>query len=348
MKKTNNNSPMKRIAASATMLAVSAAMLGTSTYAWFTMNKEVKVNGMQLKTKVSGNLLIAESNSSDGNYKTDLTQSRSALLEPASTADGKSFWYTVDASADGNKLAGKNWIEYGEDTTLTNSNAGKTLADYQFNSKYVINGTTEGMGTGDTDAAKWASKINANDMTGFVAPAYGYVDYTFYLKAVTDAANQEINLTKCNLVTQNGSDELAALGANDKAWRIAVFSQTVDEAAAGTGEGSLVTVLAPNGATYQDPSKGVSSATERTAVSKYKSTDAIGSIATANTAQRYKVVVRVWLEGEDTKCTNETYAALTDKYRLDLQFDLQASTESGVSEIGSAITPAAAVTTTYA
>ena len=31
MKKTNNNSPMKRIAASATMLAVSAAMLGTST-----------------------------------------------------------------------------------------------------------------------------------------------------------------------------------------------------------------------------------------------------------------------------------------------------------------------------
>lgn len=48
MKKTNNNSPMKRIAASATMLATSAAMLGTSTYAWFTMSREVEVKNISM------------------------------------------------------------------------------------------------------------------------------------------------------------------------------------------------------------------------------------------------------------------------------------------------------------
>lgn len=59
MKKTNNNAPMKRIAASATMLAVSAAMLGTSTYAWFTMNKEVTVTGLQTTAKAEEGIVIA-------------------------------------------------------------------------------------------------------------------------------------------------------------------------------------------------------------------------------------------------------------------------------------------------
>ena len=59
MKKTNNNSPMKRIAASATMLAVSAAMLGTSTYAWFTMNKTVEVKGLKMQATASSGLEIS-------------------------------------------------------------------------------------------------------------------------------------------------------------------------------------------------------------------------------------------------------------------------------------------------
>lgn len=36
----------------------------------------------------------------------------------------------------------------------------------------------------------------------------------------------------------------------------------------------------------------------------------------------YKVVVRLWLEGEDVTCTNNTYAALTNAWTLDLQFKL--------------------------
>jgi hypothetical protein len=39
MKNNKKRSPMMKIVSAAAMLAVSASMLGTSTYAWFTMNK---------------------------------------------------------------------------------------------------------------------------------------------------------------------------------------------------------------------------------------------------------------------------------------------------------------------
>ena len=40
----------------------------------------------------------------------------------------------------------------------------------------------------------------------------------------------------------------------------------------------------------------------------------------AATTQRYKVVVRLWLEGEDVSCTSTTFADLTRDWKLDLEF----------------------------
>ena len=52
-----------------------------------------------------------------------------------------------------------------------------------------------------------------------------------------------------------------------------------------------------------------------------------------------QVWVRVWLEGEDTKCNNETYASLTSKsWKLDLDFSFVESTDAvktSVTNIGS-------------
>jgi hypothetical protein len=51
MMKNNNKkkgSTAKKLMPAAMMLAVSASMLGTSTYAWFTMNKTVEVKGLKL------------------------------------------------------------------------------------------------------------------------------------------------------------------------------------------------------------------------------------------------------------------------------------------------------------
>lgn len=42
------------------LLLVTAIMLSTASYAWFTMNESVTATGMQVKAKASGNLLISE------------------------------------------------------------------------------------------------------------------------------------------------------------------------------------------------------------------------------------------------------------------------------------------------
>lgn len=103
----NNNkkkgSTAKKLMPAAMMLAVSASMLGTSTYAWFTMNKEVEVTGLTMKTKVSSNLLLSENNA-EGTYAPDrLISGRKALLEPVSSTTGKTgeFYYTLDAKESG-------------------------------------------------------------------------------------------------------------------------------------------------------------------------------------------------------------------------------------------------------
>ena len=42
------------------LLLISAIMITTASYAWFSMNSQVTVTGMAVKTQVSDNLLIAD------------------------------------------------------------------------------------------------------------------------------------------------------------------------------------------------------------------------------------------------------------------------------------------------
>lgn len=53
------NSTMKKLIPAAGMLALSASMLATSTYAWFTMNKVVEVTGLQMQATASSGLEIS-------------------------------------------------------------------------------------------------------------------------------------------------------------------------------------------------------------------------------------------------------------------------------------------------
>ena len=49
---------MKKLIPALCMLLVAAALMGTSTYAWFSMNTQVTATGMQVKATTSKNLLI--------------------------------------------------------------------------------------------------------------------------------------------------------------------------------------------------------------------------------------------------------------------------------------------------
>lgn len=350
-------SAKKKLLPAIGMLAISGAMLASSTYAWFTMNKDVSVTGMQLRTKVSGNLLICQTNAERDFSSTQLVQDRSVLLEPVSTVSAATnkFFYTLDAAADGHKITAatsKPYVLYDESagTEITgadkinsdgysSSGAAKAKVDTAFNTAYGI-------------AATAGAVANTN--------AYGYVDYNFYLKATCDALDQEIKMTWCNMLyNEDGTGTDAVLGDKNDAWRVAVFAKdiTSDRAdgtlystdittfSTGTESENLITILAPDGATYftagkavsaadAAPSEDVSELGTAAVIDTFKSTGA--DAASIGDSRYYKVTVRVWLEGEDNTCFSENYSLVDVLYKLDLGFELGKGT--AVQKIGSSTT----------
>ncbi|MBR3636663.1 MAG: hypothetical protein IKN45_01955 [Lachnospiraceae bacterium] len=315
----------KKIAGATAMLLLSATMLGTSTFAWFTMSRTVKVDGMEVKTKVSGNLLISDSNISDNYYGTELTQSKKAILEPVSSINGSnnSFYYTLDAKADGSKLHTASgtyaYISYGghnEAATNPTDYANKISENYAI-TKAIASQTLSG------------TEVNQG--------AQGYVDYVFYLKANADESNNEIRLTRCNLsyngaaISNSGSDKTTY----DKAWRVGVFATTTsvgDQSATPETSGAL-SILGLSDAAYFDNQAVAGTSSYSAPVNFGTAVKLNATPLTPGSITYYKVVVRLWLEGQDTACKTDTYANLNNSWKLDLQFDMVPSTDTTTAGI---------------
>jgi len=306
----------RRLASAVAMLLVSTMMLGTATYAWFTMNKTVTVTGMEVRTKVGSNLLVSHDTSiagttknADNTFTTTDTTAVKAWLEPVSTnnAAATNFWYTLNAAANGAKISG-DYLDYdvaglGNATNTTNF-ANKFSEDYG-----VLKSEVTSFGATTTPQGA----------------AVGYVDYVFQLKATnTEDAAANINLTQLDL-TYNKDDTANVARNGELAFRAAIFveaentGKTAYENAGGT---TLNSIYKPSAAAYFTANAGVSGANATTAVSNLVTTATpLASVAAGDT-NYYKVVVRLWIEGEDTTCTSETFANLTDTWSLDLELQL--------------------------
>lgn len=287
---------------------------------------------MEVKTKVGSNLLISTTNQ-DADYTSQtLSQTRKALLEPSSTINGVTgtYYYTVNAKANGDAVVDE-YVLYAESASpaVKNDTAGKPNYDKEFNKAYKLG----------ADGVFTSSDIAMTD--SILGAAYGYIDYTFYLKATSNGTAsttaQQLRLTQCDLDYNDGalasSGTIGKINGPDRAWRVAVFASDITSTAAGTGRVATdVAATADNqkglisisGAANQTPGKAVNSTTAATGdvVNNGSTGVVIDSITTNNATKYYKVTVRLWLEGEDTTCTSETYAALTNKYNLDLAFEL--------------------------
>ena len=340
MMKTNakrKNSAAKKLIPAAGMLALSASMLATSTYAWFTMNKTVEVTGMELKTKVGANLLIS-SNNDEADYSSEtLVEGRKGLLEPVSSINGTtgSFYYTVNANARGQKETNATITNYNEDTLQVNSVAGKYYYDDGFNSDY---------GNGSSFTSNTVKMTDAQN-----GAAYGYIDYVFYLKATADTNSQVLNMTECNLLMNNGTADSAigtgtAAGVDiDRAWRVGVFSQKLTTGGGEGNTGDIGAIDPASSTANQKAILGLASSSYFTTTNGGQAQTSSGLAdvvnfknGAANTAgvtldtlsnrgdtAYYKVLVRVWLEGEDDTCNSATYAALQDnKWKLNCKFEL--------------------------
>ena len=92
MKNNKKKSPMMKIVSAAAMLAVSASMLGTSTYAWFSMNKDVTVNGMSVTAKSDTAFLVVKQAALDNDANTVAAlQSEAKITDTALTASAQLY-----------------------------------------------------------------------------------------------------------------------------------------------------------------------------------------------------------------------------------------------------------------
>lgn len=113
------NSAMKKLVAAILMLAVSAASLLGSTYAWFSMNKEVSVTSMSIAAKSADPIIEISANGT--NYYNDLTSGTNWTLPDATGIKLKLVTPTAVASSGGA-------VSWGWASSTAHDNAQKTNA----------------------------------------------------------------------------------------------------------------------------------------------------------------------------------------------------------------------------
>ncbi len=91
---------MKKLIPALALLLISAVVLSTSSFAWFSMNTKVSANGMEVKAAASRNLLISDTSGSG--YKSTVGLAKEvATMVPTSTVPATSItaptFYKVDS-----------------------------------------------------------------------------------------------------------------------------------------------------------------------------------------------------------------------------------------------------------
>lgn len=307
---TKKASAKKKLLPAAGSLLISAAMLGTSTYAWFTMNKDVKVQNMQVKAKAEGGLLISETQGTDGVWDDEAnTKAESGALiglYPTSTADGNT-WYHATSKSAGNAA----------DASLGSGSA------YKASGYTTLAGTTRELQA--ADAGNNGKKDVFYTGSGTTEADY-YVKYTYYLKTSSDeqltglavgAGKQNVAITE---VTVNGVDGTSGSGELDKALRV------------GVQIGGKFYIFAPvEGAdtTYFVNASG--SATNAIDSHSSHTADGVAYTMTEPTAltslpnrasDGTPVYIYMWYEGEDENCKSDNITANLDTLTVNVRFSL--------------------------
>lgn len=326
----NKNSAAKKIIPAVGMLALSATMLSTSTYAWFTMNKEVEMTGLSMTAavgegmeialaEVDGTTITAPSLTTPADDKSDSWGSavvvgdyyeKIGLLNPASSVDGVNLYDATDSTNGGKKASNFKSIDLTNNDNIATATARTTL---------------------ETDKAVTADE----DSVGYC------VDIPVHLrtnkKSGSGAKENGDIYCKINITPNSKSAEGSALGTDVdtlyKAIRVAFIPKT-------EGTDSVTNIFAVDSDCYGGDKVAVSGVSTKTASTNLiNSTDStfvvnasefaegIGvdsglNIPLADGAGQYghlDFTVRVWLEGESTSCYNDKQG---QSWNIDLSFSL--------------------------
>ncbi|WP_298485548.1 hypothetical protein [uncultured Ruminococcus sp.] len=349
--KTNekkNTSAKKKLIPAVAMLTTSAVMLSTATYAWFTLNREVEVKGLQMSATASNSLEISLGDLSTGEGAATITN----------PADGSATWSRVITVGEYYNSVGKlkpassaNGLNLFKIDDESNIYAGGTKVKDDATVVAVENKNTATLTPGKaTDVEKLTQIEPENKDKGY------FIDVPMWIRTSAKEESEvycTVTITDGNSATDVAGDELM------KAVRVAIIpKEDGDTAKVLSGSSSLTTgaldatveagesvnIFGLDSKTYDADSKVLAGAADtyeqasKSAPTIVKANgDADKAITAANTAVftlpaadadsgKYGVegfIVRVWLEGESQSCYDLT---ASQDWNINFNFSLDKRT----------------------
>jgi hypothetical protein len=306
MRKKDGFNAKRKLAAATAMLTISALMLSSATYAWFTMNKEVSVTNMQVRALAEDGLLVNEAAAPGNTWDEEATaaqtsSSKLSMLHPASTADGTT-WYHA-ASTKYNDAAD---ASAGTKSGNLVNNAYETIGTLT-----PITAMSTATATAGTEAAFSTMGATATSPAGY------YVHYTYYLKTSAQSALTLAGATGDGMyvniksVTATINDGATAASADlDKSLRVGIKLNSAFYIYAPV-EGYDASYYVAAGSTETVPIAG--NVVTRTDLTSLPSVTQDGT----------PVEVYLWYEGEDVNCKSANATAATlDNIKVDIRFEL--------------------------
>lgn len=173
-------------------------------------------------------------------------------------------------------------------------------------------------GIGDAIADEY-TLYNDDTMSTFPSGAVPYIEYDLLLKA-TLSEEKPINLTALTLNYDNGTTEKD----EENAFRVAFFVSEKNDSveSAKKAETTLKSIMnSQNTTTNFTEGKAVSATNALDTVQVPGVAAQVTNKVTAGEDCYYRVIVRLWIEGEDITCTNTVFNPLTGTWACGLQFE---------------------------
>ena len=282
----------KKLIPAICLLLISAVLLGTSTYAWFTMNTTVSANGMEVSAVVPKSLVI--STEQDGSYSAavDLGMDEAQKLYPVSTTNAKN-WYAPENLLNNNVDP----VTGGANLTPTDENATK----FQTLNNFGADGLLKDAGAGEEVYA---------------------VKKTVYVKSA-EAGNEVYGLYVSTLKINDKAQANAANEHISKALRVAVVcgSKTIIFAPTGfDGSCQPIASLTPITGGSGGGETGVAGSATVVDVADVGNTHGVlieNTTPVSTTGQQIDIFI--WYEGQDSNANN-TNAINVEELSIEIGF----------------------------
>lgn len=133
---------MKKLIPALCMLLIAAAMLGTSTYAWFSMNRTVTASGMKVKAQAAGSIVITGTAAlpAEGTKTTDFNFADATAIALNASTHSENADHTTGLKYVSNpeKINLETGIRLNNEATLNYANAENVSGGYQYYKDYSI------------------------------------------------------------------------------------------------------------------------------------------------------------------------------------------------------------------